>query len=305
MRCGIRKVPKVGELAVNFRGDGGHLIAQPKIQGEVRTPAPVVLHITAQHTLANITRGKCTDNASLESRWNVGQKILYVAELPDAVGIRKSSGLQQHALGSETKFNGVCATIDECVVVHLERIPVIQIRRESADAASQKRPAAADLDLSSGSTRKRGERIIGGHGINCFEALVVAYRFVVKPETNGIDEGRREAVGFFDGNNLSGASAAEEDVIHSVGRGIWGPIVEVGSEKAIFIRELMIDPGGNEVFVYNLLTSKGERGEIVAPSNGVVLDRVKSKILLGSRVYGHGMKVRRRGTSGSTVGDVR
>src|SRR5260370_40550788 len=101
------------------------------------------------------------------------------------------------------------------------------------------RPVAAYLDLVSGSTRKRGERIIGGHGINCFEALVVAYGFVVKPETNGIDEGRREAVGFFDGNNLSGAGAAEKDVIHSVGRGTWGPIVEGGAEYAVSIVELV------------------------------------------------------------------
>jgi len=41
---------------------------------------------------------------------------------------------------------------------------------------------------------------------------------VVKPETNGIDEGRLKLVGFFDATICSGAGAAEEYVIHSVGR---------------------------------------------------------------------------------------
>jgi len=111
-------------------------------------------------------------------------------------------------------------------------------------------------------------------------------------------------VRFFDGNNLPGTGAAKEDVIHSVRRGIWGPVVQVGSKNAVLIRKLMIDTRSNEVFVHNLLTSKSERREVVAAGNGSVLNRVESKVLLGGGIHGYGVKVRGRGTSRNVISDI-
>ena len=55
MRVGVSEVSQVGELAINFRRYGGHLVAQPQIQCEIREPAPVVLQIPAKDGLSNIT----------------------------------------------------------------------------------------------------------------------------------------------------------------------------------------------------------------------------------------------------------
>jgi len=81
---------------------------------------------------------------------------------------------------------------------------------------------------------------------------------VVKAETYSIDKGGGEAVGFLDRNDLPGAEATELDVVHTVGRRVWGSIKHVSSIQAIFIRELMVNPGGNKVFIHNLLTGESE-----------------------------------------------
>jgi len=205
--------------------------------------------------LANITRESVLTIPPWNRDGTFGQKNSLRAELPDAVGIRKKQWPAQMRSAAETKFNGVCATIDECVVVHLERIPVIQYVG-SPPTPPPKETRRRRLDLSSSRPANEAERIVGGHGINCLRLWLFAYGFVVlNPKRNGIDEGRREAVGFFDGNNLSGAGAAEEDVIHSVGEE-YGSIVEVGSEYASLSLN-WVDARGN-IFVDHLLTGESK-----------------------------------------------
>src|SRR6266576_1832808 len=96
------------------------------------------------------------------------------------------------------------------------------------------------------------------HRVNCCYALVVIHGFVVEPESDGIDKGRGKAVGFFGRQELPGAEAAKFDVIHAVRGRIRSSIKHVSSVQAVFLRELMIEPSGNKVFVHNLLTRECE-----------------------------------------------
>jgi len=77
--------------------------------------------------------------------------------------------------------------------------------------------------------------------------LVVVHRFVVKAETHSVDK---------DGVKLWVSSAAticlelrlpSFNVIHTVRSRVRGPIKDVSSIQAVFIRELMVDPSRNEV----------------------------------------------------------
>src|SRR5712692_8554951 len=270
-------MPQVSELAMNFRGHCRHLVAQPEIQCEIREPAPVVLQVGAKDALANITRGECADNSSLESRWIIRQKTGYICELPNAAWIGKCRGLQQHALNRHSKLDGVPAPIEESVVVHLEGIPIVQVSWQSTDTARQKR-GAGDLDLGGISTCEGTQSTIRCHRINCSEALVVIHGFVAKPESDGIDKGRGEAVGFFGRKELSRAEATKFDVIHTVWSRVRGSIKQVSSIQAVFFRELMVGPSGNKVFVHNLLTRESEQGGVAVPEDGSVGDRVEGEI---------------------------
>src|SRR2546421_4218111 len=280
MRVGVSKVSQVGELAMNFRRHRRHLIAEPQIQCKIREPAPVVLQVAAKDGLANITGGKCADNSSLESRRAIRKKTAYISELPNAAWISKRRGLHQHALNRYPKLDSVPASIEERVVVHLEGIPTVQISWQSPDTAGQKR-GAADLDLGGIPTCEGTQTSIGCHSINCSCALVVIHGFVVKPESDGIDKGRGEAVGFFGRQELSRAEAAKFDVIHTVWCRVRGSIKQVSSIQTVFFRELMVGPSGNKVFVHHLLTRESEQGRVAVPENGSVGDREEGEIRLG------------------------
>ncbi len=101
---------------------------------------------------------------------------------------------------------------------------------------------------------------------------------MVKAETYSIDKGGGEAVGFLDRNDLPGAEATELDVVHTVGRRVWGSIKHVSSIQAIFIRELMVNPGGNKVFIHNLLTGESEFGNVAVSDDGSVRVRVENEV---------------------------
>src|SRR6184192_2171289 len=279
MRTGVTKVSQVGKLAMSLRGHGGHLIAQTEIQSEIRQPAPIVLQVAAKDGLANITGRKRADNSSLEPRWLIRHETWYIGELPNAAWIGKRRGLHQHALNRHPKLDSVLASIEECVVVHLEGIPTVQVGWQSPDTAWQKR-GAADLDLGGIPTGEGTQTSIRGHSINCSCALVVIHGFMVKPESDGIDKGRREAVSFFGRQELSRAEAAKFDVIHTVRCRVRGSIKQVCSIQAVFFRELMVGPSGNKVFVHNLLTSESEQGGVAVPEDGSVGDRVEGEVRL-------------------------
>jgi len=175
--------------------------------------------------------------------------------------------LHKHALNRHAKLDRVPASIEERIVVHLERIPMVQISWQSTDTARQKR-GATDLDLSGITTCERTQTTIRRNSINCSNALVVIYGLVVKAESDGIDKGGCEAVGFLGRQELSRAEAAQFDVIHAIWSRVRGPIKHVSSIQAVFFRELMVDARGNKVFIHNLLASESESGSVSVPEDG-------------------------------------
>src|SRR6266567_5146750 len=164
MRTGVSKVSQVGKLAMSFRGHGGHLISQTEIQSEIRQPAPIVLQVGAKEGLANITGGERADNSSLEPRWLIRHETWYIGELPNAARIGKRRGLHEHALNRHPKLDSVLASIEERVVVHLERIPTVQVSWQSPDTARHKR-VAGNLDLGGISTCEGTQTTIRRHRV--------------------------------------------------------------------------------------------------------------------------------------------
>src|SRR5207253_9545296 len=129
------------------------------------------------------------DNSSLESVWVIRQKAAYISELPNAARIGKRRGLHEHTLDCHPKLDGVPASVEESIVIHLERIPAVQVSWQSPDTARHKR-VAGNLDLGGISTCEGTQTTIRRHRVNCCYALVVIHGFVVEPESDGIDKGR-------------------------------------------------------------------------------------------------------------------
>src|SRR5438552_16432594 len=88
-------------------------------------------------------------------------------------------------------------------------------------------------------------------------------------------KGRCEAVSLFGRHELSRAEAAKFDVVHTVWCRVRGSIKQVSSIQTVFVRELMVGPSGNKVFVHNLLTRESEQGGVAVPEDGSVGDRVE------------------------------
>src|SRR5260221_11491612 len=74
MRVARGKVPQIGKFAMDFRGDGGHFVAQTKIQRQVGLPAPVVLNISAEQGLSKVAGGKRAGNSALKPLGNILQE---------------------------------------------------------------------------------------------------------------------------------------------------------------------------------------------------------------------------------------
>src|ERR1700730_7340545 len=104
-----------------------HLVTQTEINGQVGFPAPVVLHIGAEESLAKVARCDGACESPVESPRIVRVKILQGGEIPDSSGIRKGTNLKQHALDGDTEFERMGALGEEGVVVHLERVPAVEI----------------------------------------------------------------------------------------------------------------------------------------------------------------------------------
>src|SRR6516162_7289187 len=115
-------MPQVYQFALGFRRHSGHFIPQPKIQGQVRPCAPIILNIAAEDVLAKISWRQGTGNATLELRRLILKKCRQVVEGPDSIRIGERSGLGQHALESEAKFDGMPGSVKECVVISLKGI---------------------------------------------------------------------------------------------------------------------------------------------------------------------------------------
>src|SRR5216684_909808 len=85
VRCSVGKISEHRKLSGGFRGNGCHLITEPKIQSKVRFPAPVVLYITANESLAKVTRRKSTGNSSLKMAGLICVEGLQIVEIKNSI----------------------------------------------------------------------------------------------------------------------------------------------------------------------------------------------------------------------------
>ena len=129
MRRGIGEIPQIRQFSINFRRNGRHLVTQAKIQGQVASKAPVVLHVAAEDILAKIAWREGTGDSTREFAGGIGQKRLQIPKGPNSIWIGQCRGLQHHVLRGKAEFDGMGALGPESVVIHLKRIPSVQIRR--------------------------------------------------------------------------------------------------------------------------------------------------------------------------------
>ena len=93
-------VDHVGQFASRLADYGRHFIAQPEVQSQIRSGAPIILEIGAEQSLPQVARGERTGNSTLEFRGLIGEKPLYIVEVPYPVRIGVSDHIEKHAFNS-------------------------------------------------------------------------------------------------------------------------------------------------------------------------------------------------------------
>src|SRR6266404_8430366 len=116
---------------------------------------------------------------------------------------------------------------------------MVKVRWAATDAAGKVADTAANQNLRCIPARKGrspdAEVNPGGVWINCLQAFIVAYSFMVAADAKGIREGRREEMRFFNGRKLPRGQRGEFHIVQSVGRRVRSFVVHVRTDKAVFL----------------------------------------------------------------------
>ena len=74
MRRWVGDIDQRGDFAIDLGRHGRHLVPQPEVERQVRSPAPVVLHIGTVEGLASVPRS-CNSKGCIELRGMVGEEF--------------------------------------------------------------------------------------------------------------------------------------------------------------------------------------------------------------------------------------
>src|ERR1700676_5569654 len=102
------------------------------------------------------------------------------------------------------------------IVVRLERIPVVEISRLSAQTSLKIRKSRYHY-LRRASPRHTAQRWVRRQRINRFDSLIVCHAISVEAESNGIHKAGAENVGLFQSDDVSICMRAIQYIVHGVG----------------------------------------------------------------------------------------
>src|SRR4029077_5654648 len=93
----------------------------------------------------------------------------------------------------------------------------------------------------------------------------------------------------FDREKLACSKCGKADIVQSVRRGVWRPVVHVGAGQTVFLRKTMVDSSSEEVFVHYLLPDKRVETQVTVCQGGTVgVGKMpKRQISRSVRVHGY------------------
>src|SRR6267378_4687041 len=235
-----------------------HLPTQPQVQRQVWTEAPVVLSVQAKNSLAQSLRSYGACIFPCEFARVIGEKTRQRAEGEDSAGIGVGETVELLSLHPASEFQGVGSVGPKGVVISLERIPGIDKIGIPVHTAIEK--------LKNRWHSHMGGELIGygkqsgvlSQGVDGCHALIVQLPFTAKSKASGIHQCGAKGVGLFQGSDLPIGLRADQHRIEAIGRAPWGEVAQVGTRKAVLVRNLVITPDCEEVLIDDLLS--GESG---------------------------------------------
>src|SRR5258707_14578784 len=107
MRLCIGKVTQNGQLSLHLCRYGRHFIAQTEIEGNIRSPAPVVLQVSSDDRLPKSSLRDRTRDRRAQRERLIGQKIRERAEGKFSSAIRNCEDVIPQALDIYTELKGM------------------------------------------------------------------------------------------------------------------------------------------------------------------------------------------------------
>src|SRR6266403_903815 len=98
MRLCIGKVTQNGQLSLHLCRYGRHFIAHTEIEGNIRSPPPVVLQVCSDDRLAKSSLGDRTRDRRTQRERSIGQKIRQRAEGKFSSAVRNRKEIIPQAL---------------------------------------------------------------------------------------------------------------------------------------------------------------------------------------------------------------
>src|SRR5882757_2585518 len=96
-----------GQLSLYLCRNGRHFIAQTEIEGNIRSPPPVVLQVGSDDRLAKPSLGDGTRDCRAQQEGLIGYKIRERAERKFSSAIGNCENVVAQTLGIYTELNGM------------------------------------------------------------------------------------------------------------------------------------------------------------------------------------------------------
>src|SRR6266404_4590042 len=110
MRLRIGKVTQNGQLSLHLCRYGRHFITQTEIQGNIRSPPPVVLEVCSDDSLTKSSLGDRTRDRRTQGERSIGQKIRQRAEGKFSSAVGNCEDIVPQALDIHAEPNGMSSS---------------------------------------------------------------------------------------------------------------------------------------------------------------------------------------------------
>src|SRR6266576_3843389 len=135
-RC-IRKIKNVAEFPMKLGRDSGDLVSKTQIERDLRAPVPVVLHVCAKYSLAQVTGRQCVRKGRSKFGRLIRKKVCQRTEIKNSYRINIRNHIKLHPLDAYAEFKRMRAATEKHIIIILERIPSIEHCRGGAETATE------------------------------------------------------------------------------------------------------------------------------------------------------------------------
>ena len=127
-------VDGIGGDGVGIGGAGSGFITQSEVQREIFSDMPVVLEVCGEEVLAECDLMGTSGRERVELVGRIGEELGQGIGVEASVRAELFEDIVVHVLKGSSDFHGVVAFGDECVIVELDRLPVVVELVEPAES---------------------------------------------------------------------------------------------------------------------------------------------------------------------------